>query len=110
MKNGISLKVDKKDESLVELLEYCQDDGPFSEALKVALETAKNKDEGNSWWPTAVWRCRFMLQYNMRYGSLGSTLYSQSEYLFQLLPCLEFTFALRKAFGVPAGVGEDLKC
>ena len=55
-----------------------------------------------------MWRSRFMLEYNMRYGSLGTTLYSQSEYLFQLLPCLEFTYALRKAFGVPVGVGRIL--
>ena len=93
---------------LVELLEFCQDDSPFSEALKLALETGKSKNDGDSWWPTAMWRSRFMLEYNMRYGSLGTTLYSQSEYLFQLLPCLEFTYALRKAFGVPVGVGRIL--
>ena len=102
------LKIDKKDDDLVELLEFCQDDSSFSETLKLALETGKSKNDGDSSWPTAIWRSRFMLEYNMRYGSLGTTLYSQSEYLFQLLPCLEFTYALRKAFGVPVGVGRIL--
>ena len=41
-------------------------------------------------------------------GSMSNSLYSKQEYLHQLLPCLEFTFALRKAFGVPVGVGRIL--
>ena len=50
----------------------------------------------------------FNLEYNLRYGTMGNSLYSKSEYLFQLLPCLELIYALRKAFGIPVGVGRIL--
>ncbi len=76
--------------------------------LRESLAMGKKMSDATTWWPYAMFRSRFMLQYNLRYGSLGNSLYSRSEYLFQLLPCLEFTFALRKAFGVPAGVGRIL--
>eukprot|EP00493_Phyllostaurus_siculus_P001363 UN01371 len=59
-------------------------------------------------WPTQVWISRFMLKYNLSYGSISTSMYSRSAYLFQLQPCLEFTYALRKAFGVPVGVGRIL--
>ena len=39
---------------------------------------------------------------------MGNSLYSKSEYLFQLLPCLELIYALRKAFGILVGVGRIL--
>ena len=48
------------------------------------------------------------LGFDLRYGSISDSLYSKSVYFFQLLPCLEFTYALRKAFGVLVGVGRIL--
>ena len=101
MRNGIVLKASKTDEDLIELLTFCQADTDFT-------QNGKQMPNADTWWPYPMFRSRFMLQYNLRFGALGNSLYSRSEYLFQLLPCLEFRFALRKAFGVPAGVGRIL--
>ena len=44
------------------------------------------------------WFQDLILEYNLRYSTIGNSLYSKSEYLFQLLPCLELIYSLRKAF------------
>ncbi len=98
----------KDNESLEELLEFVCDDEEYTRSLKTALAKGAKVEESKTWWPTQVFISRFMLKYNLSYGSLGTTMFSKSEYLFQLQPCLEFTYALRKAFGVPVGVGRIL--
>ena len=99
---------DKEADSLQGLVEFCIGDTQFSEALAVGLAKGKKAKIADTWWPTQVWISRFMLKYNLSYGSLSTSMYSRSAYLFQLQPCLEFTYALRKAFGVPVGVGRIL--
>ena len=108
MKNGIILKVPKSEESLVEILEVCQDDTDYITELKKSLALGEKKSDAVTYWPNQVVRSRFNLEYNLRYGTMGNSLYSKSEYLFQLLPCLELIYALRKAFGIPMGVGRIL--
>ena len=108
MKNGIILKAPKSDESLVEILEVCQDDTDYITELKKSLALGEKKSDAVTYWPSQVVRSRFNLEYNLRYGTMGNSLYSKSEYLFQLLPCLELIYALRKAFGIPVGVGRIL--
>ena len=49
-----------------------------------------------------------MAQYNLDYGDTSNTLYSKRELFQQLVPSLEFVYALRKAFGIPVGVGRIL--
>ena len=108
MKNGIILKAPKSEESLVEILEVCQDDTDYITELKKSLAIGEKNSDAVTYWPTQMVRSRFNLEYNLRYGTMGNSLYSKSEYLFQLLPCLELIYALRKAFGIPVGVGRIL--
>ena len=80
----------------------------FMTRLRQSLAQGEKMSNVDTWFPYPMMRSRFLLQYNIRYGSISDSLYSKSEYFFQLLPCLEFTYALRKAFGVPVGVGRIL--
>ena len=108
MRNGILLHCEKGADSLQELLDFCVGDTLFSQTLAATLAKGKKAKVGETWWPTQVWISRFMLKYNLSYGSISTSMYSRSAYLFQLQPCLEFTYALGKAFGVPVGVGRIL--
>ena len=108
MRHGIILKASKTDESLIELMEFCDTDTEFMTRLRQSLAQGEKMSNVDTWFPYPMMRSRFLLQYNIRYGSISDSLYSKSEYFFQLLPCLEFTYALRKAFGVPVGVGRIL--
>ena len=44
----------------------------------------------------------------LHHGKTSTTLYSKRELFQQLVPSLEFVYALQKAFGVPVGVGRIL--
>ena len=76
--------------------------------LEVKAAEAKDLKPEKSFWLTKVWLSRFMCQYNLDHDMTSTTMYSKRELFQQLVPSLEFVFALRKAFGVPVGVGRIL--
>ena len=47
-----------------------------------------------------------MNKYNLKYRTLAKTNYSKTEFLAQLAPSLEFTWALRMYYGIPGGEGK----
>jgi len=108
MKFEVVLCPPKKDKLLKQIKALSIGDNEFELNLLAKVEEGKSKPIGESFWLSGMWISRFMCRYNLHFGSTGKTMFSKRELFQQLVPSLEFVYALRKAFGVPVGVGRIL--
>ncbi len=58
------IQVPSSDDSLIELMEFCDNDTEYITELKKSLALGKTMSDADTWWPYAMFRSRFMLQYN----------------------------------------------
>ena len=78
----------------------------FASSISSSCRFNSSRAFGESFWLSGMWISRFMCSYNLHFGATGKTMFSKGELFQQLVPSLEFVYALRKAFGVPVGVGR----
>ena len=83
-------------------------DNEFELNLLAKVEEGKSNPIGESFWLSGMRISRFMCRYNLHFGATDKIMFSKRELFQQLVPSLEFVYSLRKAFGVPVGVGRIL--
>ena len=83
-------------------------DDAFCHLLKRNVKLSHGKKLSEVFWPTPMWMSTFMKRFNLKKNVGRGTMYSKTGLLCQLVPSLEMTYALRKLFDIPGGVGRIL--
>ena len=93
MKEGV--KIRNAYQELKNLSTTFNGDIGFISDLKKVMTKNKNLSNLATWWPTPVWRSRFLRRYNLSFSKNSKTRFYKRELLSALVPSLEQTFALR---------------
>ena len=72
----------------------------FASSISSSCRFNSSRAFGESFWLSGMWISRFMCRYNLHFGATGKIMFSKRELFQQLVPSLEFVYALRITFGV----------
>ena len=91
-------KIRNADQEFKNLSTIFNGDIDFISDLKKVMAQNENLSNIATWWPTQVWRSRFLRRYNLSFSKNSKTRFYKRELLSALVPSLEQTFALRIFF------------
>ena len=112
LKYNIPLKPPGNDNAATEaidrIIDFTMNDDTFATKLRENIRANKNQAQKKTFWPTSMWRSRFLKRFNLKKSQGKGTLYCKEGLLCQLVPSLEMTYAIRKLFNIPAQEGRVL--
>ena len=102
MEQKIPLKTPSKE--FKKMYDFHASDVGFTDMLN--RYSKANKNSKTAFWPSPVWKSRFMRKFNLKYKKKQCTTYSKTGLLCQLVPSLSMCYAMRKLFDIPGGQGR----
>jgi len=88
------------------LLKIIINDTPFTKQLKKSIQRSKNQKLKKTFYPSANFQSRLARRYNLSFKKQYTTRYDLQSLKAELVPTLQQTYALRKAFHIPASKGR----
>ena len=88
------------------LVKMIVNDKAFAKSLNQSIKESKDKKLTKTFYPTATFQSRLARRYNLSFKKSSTTQYDLQSLKAELVPTLQQTFALRKAFSIPGGQGR----